>query len=79
MRKMQVHVGTSGYSYKDWEKAFYHDTPRDKWLSFYGSRFDTVEINATFYRSFPGGIFTKWRNETLSFLVSEVITELVSS
>ena len=44
-------VGTSGWSYPNWKGLFY--PPRLKqgdWLSFYGGRFATVEINNSFYR-----------------------------
>ncbi|MBU0514868.1 MAG: DUF72 domain-containing protein [Proteobacteria bacterium] len=50
---MALYVGTSGWTYKDWDGLFYPQGVRgaDR-LSFYAERFDTVEVNATFYR-FP--------------------------
>ena len=47
---MKIHVGTSGYGYKEWKGIFYPEkiSPHDM-LHFYGERFDTVEINYTFY------------------------------
>jgi len=48
---MRVRVGTSGYSYKEWKGTFYPEgLPAAKMLSFYAERFDSVEINNTFYR-----------------------------
>ncbi len=48
-----VHVGTSGWTYDDWEGPFYPESVRGpERLSFYAARFDTVEVNASFYR-FP--------------------------
>ena len=48
---MNIHVGTSGYSYKEWKGPFYpEDLPDKQMLQFYGERFRTVEINNTFYR-----------------------------
>ena len=48
---MALYVGTSGYVYRHWRGLFYpEDLPRHKWLQFYAERFNTVEINATFYR-----------------------------
>ncbi|HXF94833.1 MAG TPA: DUF72 domain-containing protein [Gemmatimonadales bacterium] len=48
---MRVRVGTSGYAYKEWKGTFYpEELPADAMLSHYASRFDTVEINNTFYR-----------------------------
>jgi uncharacterized protein YecE (DUF72 family) len=46
----RAYIGTSGYSYKSWDKTFYGDTPRKQHLEFYSTQFPTVEINATFYR-----------------------------
>lgn len=47
----KVYIGTSGYTYKSWDKAFYpKDVPKRLQLEFYGTQFPTVEINATFYR-----------------------------
>jgi len=47
---MKIHIGTSGYGYKEWKGIFYPEkiSPHDM-LHFYGERFDTVEINYTFY------------------------------
>jgi uncharacterized protein YecE (DUF72 family) len=44
-------VGTSGWIYKGWAGTFYpSDLKRTEELSYYATRFSTVEINATFYR-----------------------------
>jgi uncharacterized protein YecE (DUF72 family) len=48
---VNVHVGTSGYNYAEWKGTFYPaDLPAARMLPYYSARFDTVEINATFYR-----------------------------
>jgi uncharacterized protein YecE (DUF72 family) len=48
---MTIHVGTSGFSYKEWKKIFYPaDLPSDRFLSYYATRFGAVEIDSTFYR-----------------------------
>ena len=48
---MKLHVGTSGYSYKEWKGSFYPDKiEASDMLRFYATRFATVEINNTFYR-----------------------------
>jgi len=48
---MNLHVGTSGYSYKEWKGPFYPaDLAASKMLGFYAGRFPTVEINNTFYQ-----------------------------
>lgn len=46
-----VRVGTSGFAYPEWKGVFYPaDLPASRMLAYYAERFDTVEINATFYR-----------------------------
>jgi uncharacterized protein YecE (DUF72 family) len=43
-------IGTSGYSYKDWEGEFYPAVlGAGKYLEFYSRYFKTVEINSTYY------------------------------
>jgi uncharacterized protein YecE (DUF72 family) len=47
----EVRIGCSGWSYGDWRENFYpHGTPPSSWLAHYATVFDTVEVNATFYR-----------------------------
>jgi uncharacterized protein YecE (DUF72 family) len=44
-------IGTSGYNYPEWKGSFYPaDLPAAKMLAYYAGRFDSVEINYTFYR-----------------------------
>src|ERR1041384_6862845 len=46
-----VFVGTSGWVYKGWGGTFYPPgLKKTDELSYYATRFNTVEINATFYR-----------------------------
>jgi uncharacterized protein YecE (DUF72 family) len=50
----QVVVGTSGYSFQDWKGAYYpHDLPDKKMLEYYARDFNSVEINASYYRLMP--------------------------
>jgi uncharacterized protein YecE (DUF72 family) len=43
-----VSLGTSGWSYKEWEGVFYPKGEKRK-LSYYSRYFKTVEIDSTFY------------------------------
>ncbi len=46
-----VHIGCSGWNYKDWRERFYpKGLPAREWLEYYAKAFDTVEVNSTFYR-----------------------------
>jgi uncharacterized protein YecE (DUF72 family) len=61
---MRVHVGTSGYSYKEWKGTFYpKDLPAAGMLRFYAERLNTVEINNTFYRMPSEKMLEGWAAE----------------
>src|SRR3954462_5951917 len=48
---MTVHVGTSGWQYRDWRGPVYPGgVAQARWLEHYAQRFSTVESNAAFYR-----------------------------
>ncbi len=50
----RLYVGTSGYHYDHWRDVLYPaGLAKKQWFSHYAARFDTVEINNTFY-SLPG-------------------------
>lgn len=54
-------VGTSGYSYAAWKGRFYPARlPASEMLAYYAERFDTVEINASFYRFPSTGMLEGW-------------------
>jgi uncharacterized protein YecE (DUF72 family) len=47
----EVRIGCSGWMYDDWRGRFYpQGEPKRRWLEIYATRFDTVEVNNTFYR-----------------------------
>jgi len=61
---MNLYVGTSGYSYKEWKGTFYpEDLPEKQMLRFYGERFRSVEINNTFYRMPKASVLEAWAAE----------------
>jgi uncharacterized protein YecE (DUF72 family) len=46
-----VRIGCSGWSYREWRGVLYPaGLPAARWLGHYAATFDTVEVNATFYR-----------------------------
>jgi uncharacterized protein YecE (DUF72 family) len=62
---MNLYVGTSGYSYKEWKGSFYPEKlPAKEMLRYYGERFRTVEINNTFYRIPKTAVVEAWAEET---------------
>ncbi len=60
----EIRVGTSGWSYPLLADSFYRDVPRRAWLAHYASRFDAVEINASYYRLQSESTFARWREQT---------------
>ena len=62
MGRGRARVGCSGWEYKHWRGTFYPaDLPRTEWFAYYASRFDTVEINNSFYRLPERSTFAAWR------------------
>lgn len=45
-----VRIGCSGWVYASWRRGIYKGVPQARWLERYAELFDTVEVNATFYR-----------------------------
>ena len=58
---MNITIGMSGYSYKEWKPGFYPaDLKPDQMLRFYSERFGAVEINNTFYRMPTETMLMQW-------------------
>ena len=61
---MNLFVGTSGYSYKEWKGIFYpEDLPAKEMLAYYARRLPAVEINNTFYRLPQATMIENWRDQ----------------
>ncbi|MFD0976155.1 DUF72 domain-containing protein [Salinimicrobium gaetbulicola] len=59
---MKVHIGCSGWNYKDWRGKFYPEKLAAKnWLEYYSGQFNSVEVNSTFYRFPKDEYVEKWR------------------
>ena len=59
-----VRIGCSGWNYRDWRELVYGGAPTARWLELYAQRFDTVEVNATFYRLPTRAAVTRWVETT---------------
>jgi uncharacterized protein YecE (DUF72 family) len=63
-RAVELHVGTSGYSYKEWKGSFYpEDLSAKNMLEYYGGRLNAVEINNTFYRLPKSSVLESWASQ----------------
>jgi uncharacterized protein YecE (DUF72 family) len=57
-----IHVGTSGWHYDHWRGPFYPEgMDSTDYLPYYAQRFQTVEINNTFYNLPEKETFVNWR------------------
>lgn len=77
-----LHLGTIGWSYNFWKGKFYPNKVASKeFLSYYANKFDTVEVDSTFYRIPTAQAVTKWASQTpsnflFSFKFPRVITHI---
>jgi uncharacterized protein YecE (DUF72 family) len=61
----RARIGCSGWNYRDWRGTFYpQGLPARRWLEHYAERFDTVEVNATFYRLPTREAVSHWAQQT---------------
>lgn len=62
---VEIRVGTSGWSYDHWKGCFYPaNLPKSGWLNHYLNHFNTVELNASFYRLPRRTSFENWYHKT---------------
>ncbi len=78
MSNTQIFLGTSGWSYKEWEGNFYRKGEKTK-LRAYASVFKTVEIDSTFYRNPSKGMVMGWvRYSPSDFIFSAKLPKLIT-
>jgi uncharacterized protein YecE (DUF72 family) len=72
MSTSPVRIGCSGWQYRHWRGDFYpRELPQDRWFEFYAERFDTVELNNSFYRLPEADVFAAWgRRSPPGFLLA---------
>jgi uncharacterized protein YecE (DUF72 family) len=60
--RQDIRIGTSGWHYRHWEELFYPPNVKPKrYLEYYCTRFDAVEINGSFYRLPKPENLKEWR------------------
>ena len=65
MADTKLYCGTSGFAYPTWKPGFYPDKlPSAKFLSYYATRLNAVEINYTYRRIASASTFEKWLEAT---------------
>ena len=65
-RPRPVRIGLSGWNYAHWRNGVFYPPrlPAARWLEFYAERFDTVEVNSTFYRLPRADAVARWLEQT---------------
>jgi uncharacterized protein YecE (DUF72 family) len=60
-----IRIGTSAFTAAGWPGTFYpEDLPERDYLSYYAQRFDTVEVDSTFYRTPSLATVRGWNEKT---------------
>ena len=69
-----IRIGCSGWNYQHWRHGVFYPPrlPPRLWLEFYARHFDTVEVNATFYRLPRETAVENWVHESPSEFVFAV-------
>lgn len=79
---MTIRIGTSGFSYRWWwGRCYPREVKPPAWLAYYAQQFNTVELNATFYRLPERERFEHWAAQVpegflFAVKASRVITHL---
>jgi uncharacterized protein YecE (DUF72 family) len=61
----RVRIGCSGWMYDSWREGLYRGrVPKRLWLERYAEAFDTVEVNASFYRLPRESTVAAWASRT---------------
>jgi uncharacterized protein YecE (DUF72 family) len=61
----RIHIGISGWRYKGWRGVFYPEKlPQRRELEFASRKFDTIELNGSFYSMQRPQSFLRWHAET---------------
>ncbi|MGA8030425.1 MAG: DUF72 domain-containing protein [Bryobacteraceae bacterium] len=61
MSEAALYCGTSGFAYDSWKPSFYPEKlASSKFLSYYSSRLNAVEVNYTYRRIASAATFEKW-------------------
>jgi len=71
----ELYVGTSGWAYPTWKPAFYPEKlAQKKFLNFYASKLNAVEVNFTFRQLVKETTVGNWIAETPAHLEYEIKT-----
>jgi uncharacterized protein YecE (DUF72 family) len=75
-----IHIGTSAFTTAGWKNAFYPVgmKPAD-YLSYYATKFNTVEVDSTFYRAPSAATVNRWERKTpAGFTLAAKVPQLIT-
>jgi uncharacterized protein YecE (DUF72 family) len=76
----ELRIGTSAFTANGWQGSFYPSgmKPRD-YLTYYATKFNTVEIDPTFYHTPSRAVVTGWANKTPEgFLIAAKVPQTIT-
>jgi uncharacterized protein YecE (DUF72 family) len=80
-RPMRIHVGCSGWFYSHWRGIFYprQEVTTKNWFAYYANVFDTVELNAPFYRWPKPATVRRWKRDAPpGFIYTVKVNQLIT-
>ena len=75
-----LHIGTSAFTAAGWENAFYPEgmKPAD-YLTYYSTKFNTVEVDSTFYRTPSAATVNGWERKTAAgFILAAKVPQIIT-
>jgi uncharacterized protein YecE (DUF72 family) len=77
---VEFRIGTSAFTAAGWEDAFYPSGMKPKdYLTYYSTKFDTVEIDSTFYRAPSAKTVTAWAEKVPpGFLIAAKVPQVIT-
>src|SRR5271169_5081931 len=76
----ELRIGTSAFTAAGWPGTFYPEgLPEREYLSYYATKFDTVEVDSTFYRTPSLSTVKGWNTKTPSgFLFAAKVPQVIT-
>ncbi len=76
----ELRIGTSAFTAAGWPGTFYPEgLPEREYLTFYATKFDTVEVDSTFYRTPALTTVQGWYSKTpKDFLFAAKVPQVIT-
>jgi uncharacterized protein YecE (DUF72 family) len=76
----EIHLGTSAFTAGGWEHAFYPAGMKPaEYLTYYATKFNTVEVDSTFYRTPSAATVNAWKRKTpTGFILAAKVPQTIT-